>query len=287
MSGADRLLCSTVAGDWMSKREGVPDDRPYRRGHRVSAPRIKPALADERGELLWSGYRFRTNPADLEQLWSRLPEGRRGGRRDRGDGANPQRLGPVGGVVSSPRCTVVLVPRERQRICARTTRSTPRATVSIRCCWRGCRCCIQRGSTPSGASARATRCGGRRNCIPTLVKRRTTSIARLDALLEILGPDWHAAFSGELSNKTPLRFLAAGYGDPIAVRRLGRARLVKFLGRHSRGAWGEAVADMILAAAAASRELWGEDLEFADLAEDIAIEARLRIADHGRAQGAR
>jgi hypothetical protein len=55
----------------------------------------------------------------------------------------------------------------------------------------------------------------------TLVKRRTTSLARLDALLEILGPDWHAAFCADLSNKTPLQFLAAGYADPHTVRRLG------------------------------------------------------------------
>lgn len=32
------------------------------------------------------------------------------------------------------------------------------------------------------------------------------------------------------SNLTPLRFVAAGYADPIAVQRLGRARLVRFLG---------------------------------------------------------
>lgn len=79
------------------------------------------------------------------------------------------------------------------------------------------------------------------------------------------------------SQTSPLRFLAAGYADPIAVRRLGRARLIRFLGRHSRGAWGDTVADTILAAAAASRELWGEDLEFTDLAEDIAVEARLAL----------
>lgn len=41
------------------------------------------------------------------------------------------------------------------------------------------------------------------------------------------------------------------------------------------------MADMILTAAAASRKLWGEDMEFTDLGEDIAIEARLalRITD--------
>ena len=49
--------------------------------------------------------------------------------------------------------------------------------------------------------------------------------------------------------------------------------------RHSRGAFGEAMADQILAAAHASLQVWGEqDLSFPDLAEDIAIEARLALA---------
>jgi hypothetical protein len=112
----------------------------------------------------------------------------------------------------------------------------------------------------------------------TLVKRRTTNLARLDALLEILGPDWHAALSGDLANKTPLRFLAAGYADPHTVKRLGRARLVRFFRRHSPGAWGELEVDAILAAANATLVLWDEELEFADLAEDIAVEARLALA---------
>ncbi len=34
----------------------------------------------------------------------------------------------------------------------------------------------------------------------TLVKRGTPSLARLDALLEILGPAWHAAFAADLGN---------------------------------------------------------------------------------------
>jgi hypothetical protein len=33
-----------------------------------------------------------------------------------------------------------------------------------------------------------------------LVKRGTPSLARLDALLEILGPAWHAAFAADLGN---------------------------------------------------------------------------------------
>lgn len=47
---------------------------------------------------------------------------------------------------------------------------------------------------------------------------------------------------------------------------------------HSRGAWGEPEVDVLLAAARATLELWGEELEYTDLAEDIAIEARLALA---------
>src|SRR3954451_9686651 len=38
----------------------------------VRAPH-QASLADERGELLWSGHRFRTIAADLERLWELLP----------------------------------------------------------------------------------------------------------------------------------------------------------------------------------------------------------------------
>ena len=31
------------------------------------------SLADERGEFIFSGWRFRTTPADLERLWAKLP----------------------------------------------------------------------------------------------------------------------------------------------------------------------------------------------------------------------
>ena len=58
----------------------------------------------------------------------------------------------------------------------------------------------------------------------TLVKRRTATLSRLDALLELLGPGWLTAFRGDLANKTPLRFFAAGYGCPDTLKRLGAAR---------------------------------------------------------------
>ena len=110
----------------------------------------------------------------------------------------------------------------------------------------------------------------------TLTHRRSQSLARLDALLEILGPAWHAAIGADLANRTPLKFLAAGYADPHVVKRLGRTRLARFCYRHSRGAWGEPHADALLAAANQTLELWsGGELDYPDLAEDIAIEARL------------
>ena len=77
---------------------------------------------------------------------------------------------------------------------------------------------------------------------------------------------------------TVLRFLAAGYADPHAVRRLGRARLTRLIWRWSHGAWGEDHASRILAAAAGSLQLWDTELSYPDLAEDIAAEARLALA---------
>ncbi|MEV3927263.1 hypothetical protein [Actinomadura coerulea] len=62
------------------------------------------------------------------------------------------------------------------------------------------------------------------------------------------------------------------------MRRLGRGRLARFLHRHSRGAWPEAKAEELLATAAATLRLWGKDLDYPDLADDIAIEARLALA---------
>ena len=83
---------------------------------------------------------------------------------------------------------------------------------------------------------------------------------------------------GDLSNNTPLRFLAAGYADPHALRRLGRARLARFIWRYSHGAWGDPHATQLLAAATETLALWDEDLDYAGLAEDIAAEARLALA---------
>jgi transposase len=40
----------------------------------VRAPH-QASLADEKGELIWSGHRFRTTAGDLDNLWALLPAG--------------------------------------------------------------------------------------------------------------------------------------------------------------------------------------------------------------------
>ena len=43
-------------------------DLACRADHRAS-------LADERGEFIWSSWKFRTTTADLERLWAKIPDG--------------------------------------------------------------------------------------------------------------------------------------------------------------------------------------------------------------------
>ena len=243
----------------------------------VRAPH-QASLADERGELLWSGHRFRTTVADLDALWARLPKEFQAAEVTVVMEPTRNAWVPLAAWFRRQGARVVLVSAERssdlRAYYAKHTKSDRLDSVLL------ARLPLlhpeglhpQRGLGPGDPLRRATKMHS------TLVKRRTTSIARLDALLEILGPDWHAAFSADLTNKTPLQFLAAGYADPHTVCRLGRARLTRFLYRHSRGAFGEIHAERILAAARASLDLWGEDICFPDLAEDIAVEARLALA---------
>ena len=112
----------------------------------------------------------------------------------------------------------------------------------------------------------------------SLVKRRSKVICRIDALLEILGPEWHRALSGGLTKRSFLRFCAVGYTDPHLCRRLGRARLGRFLHHHSHGHFGDKEAARLLVAANESLAIWGDELDFGELADDIAVEARLALA---------
>jgi transposase len=49
------------------------------------------------------------------------------------------------------------------------------------------------------------------------------------------------------------------------------------LWRHSRGAWGDRHADLLLRAANETLELWADDIEYGELADDISVEARLAL----------
>jgi transposase len=242
-----------------------------RAAHRVS-------LADDQGRFLWAGRRFRTTPADLARLWSMLPEGT--------DPAavlvvmEPTRNAwvPLAAWFRKKGADVALVPPERSAdLRAYYAKHTKSDRLDSQLLARlpmlhpdGLH--LEQSLGPGESLKRAAKLHS------TLTHRRSQSLARLDALLEILGPAWHAAIGGELGSRTVLKFLAAGYADPHVVKRIGRTRLARFCHRHSRGAWGEPLADAILAAAQETLELWdGADLDYPDLAEDIAIEARLAV----------
>ena len=106
----------------------------------------------------------------------------------------------------------------------------------------------------------------------TMIKRRTAIHARLDALIELLGPAWYAVLGSNYGDAA-LEFLAR-YADPHAVMRLGQARLARFFIARSRGAWRHDHAAGLIVAAKETLTLWGEHgMNFAELAEDIAHEA--------------
>lgn len=242
-----------------------------RAAHQVS-------LADEQGQLLWSGRRLRTTPAELDRLWAMLPDG-----ADPADVLvvmEPTRNAwvPLAAWFRRKGAQVILVPPERSadlrnyyakhsksdrldsQLLARLPMLHPEGLHA------------EPGLGPGDTLKRAAKLHS------TLTHRRSQCLARLDALLELLGPAWHDAIGSDLASRTALKFLAAGYTDPHIVKRLGRARLARFCYRHSRGAWGERHADAVLAAAKNTLELWAEgELDYPGLAEDIAIEARLAL----------
>src|SRR6516165_2143667 len=232
------------------------------------------SLADPKGRFAWSGRKFRTTVADLNRLWESIPEG-----TALTVVMEPTRNAwvPLAAWFRRRGASVIMIPPEQSadlrdyyskhaksdhldsRMLARLPLLHPDGLRPAE------------GLGPADALRRATKLRA------SLVKRRSVILARLDSYLELLGPAWHAAFGGDLANNTPLRFLAAGYADPHAVRRLGRARLARFIWRYSHGAFGEQLAGQLLAAAAETLQLWDGELSYPDLAEDIAAEARLAL----------
>jgi len=232
------------------------------------------SLADEQGHFVWSAKKFRTTVEDLEKLWESLPE-----PIQLTVVMEPTRNAwvPLAAWFRRHGAHVVLVPAEQSAdLRDYYSKHTKSDRLDSRMLARlpllhpeGLR--AAEGMGPADPMRRATKLRA------NLVKRRTMVVARLDCYLELLGPSWHSAFGGDLVNNTPLQFLAAGYGDPHTLRRLGRARLIKFLWRYSHGAWGESHATDLLPAANETLTLWNEEIDFGELGDDIAVEARLAL----------
>lgn len=232
------------------------------------------SCADEGGVFLFTGHRFSTDARELERLWSRLPEG----ADDVVVVLEPTRNAwvPLAAWFRHHGARVVLVPPERSADLrayyskhAKTDRLDSRVLARLPLLHpEGLH--AEEGLGPGGALKRAVKL----RC--SLVTRRASNMKRIDALLEIMGPSWTRALGSDLGAAS-LEFLAR-YAEPVAVKRLGRARLTRFLRTQSHGKWGEHHAEMLMEAADATLELWGGGgLDFAAVAADIALEARLAL----------
>ncbi len=151
---------------------------------------------------MWSARKFRTTAEDLEQLWQSLPED-----IQLTVVMEPTRNAwvPLAAWFRRHDAHVVLIPPEQSadlrdyyskhtksdrldsRILARLPLLHPEGLRAAE------------GMGPADPMRRATKLRA------NLVKRRTMIIARLDCYLELLGPQWHRAFAGDLVNNTPLQ----------------------------------------------------------------------------------
>ncbi|HEY6423545.1 MAG TPA: IS110 family transposase [Pseudonocardiaceae bacterium] len=230
------------------------------------------SLADDRGEFIWSAWRFRTTPADLEALWAKIP-----------DGAEvvvvmePTRNAwvPLAAWLGARGAKVVLVPPEQSADLrdyynkhTKTDRLDSRVLARLPLLHpEGLRTIDDLG--PAEPLRRAVRHRS------SLAKRRTSAMQRLDALIELLGPVWADVLGTGEYTKTALAVLGR-YADPRALKKLGRKRLAALLVGTSRGHFREAKADEVLAAADETIQLWSAGgLDFAELAADIAAEVRV------------
>jgi len=230
------------------------------------------SCADVAGEFLWSGWRFRTTPADLERLWAKVPDG-----AEVTVVLEPTRNAwvPLAAWLRAKGAKVVMVPPEQSADLrdyynkhTKTDRLDSRVLARLPLLHPdGLRPIDHLG--PAEPLLRAVRLRS------SLVKRRTATAQRLDCLVELLGPSWADVLGTGDYNKSSLAVLER-YADPRALKKLGRKRLTTLLIRASRGAWRESKADDLLVAADESIELWaGGGLDFEELAADIATEVRL------------
>ncbi len=207
------------------------------------------------GATVWRGRKFSTRPPDLERLWSDL------------DLLDP---GDLTVVVEPTRNAWIVVAEWFRRRGARvvmvpTTESadlgkyyskhtkTDRidsgllARLPLLHPEGLCECS---GQGPANSLRRLVK--GR----STRVKRRVAVYARLDALVELLGPACYAVL-GSNCGLAALEFLAR-YADPNTLIHLGQGHLSRFLAARSRGAWRQDHAAGLIVAAKATLARWGQ-----------------------------
>jgi hypothetical protein len=176
------------------------------------------SLADDRGEFLWSSWRFRTTTVDLERLWAKIPDEVRVTVI-----LEPTRnaWAPWAAWLRARGATVVLVPpeqssdlRDYHNKCAKTDRLDSRVLARLLMLHpEGLRNIDDLG--PAESLRRATRQRA------SMVKRRTTAGLRPDALVELLGPGWSDTLGSGSYPKTSLVLLEK-YADPRALKRLDK-----------------------------------------------------------------
>jgi len=228
------------------------------------------SLAAPDGTIIWTGRTFFTRPAELERLLDDID-------------CDPTQLtvvmeptrnawSPVAAWFERHGCRIVLVPTSQSsdlrqyyskhtkndrldsRLLARLPLLHPEGLAD------------HRSAGPAEPLRRAVRHRS------SLVKRRSAVFARLDALLELLGPAWYEALGADFGNAS--LHLLAHYANPTILLRLGLRRLAEFLRRYSHGQWNHDKAVQLIDAAKASLDLWdGDGIDFTQLGLDIAIEA--------------
>lgn len=233
---------------------------------------------DATGGFVFTGRRFRTTVEDLDRLWASLPATDAGGEVTVIMEPTRNAWVPLAAWFRARGAVVVLVPPQQSAdLRAYYSKHAKTDTLDSKVLARlpllhpeGLRPLTDAG--PADPLRRAVR---RRSA---LVNRRTAIYQRIDALLELLSPAWADTLGTGDYSKAALTMLERTGADPHALKRLGRKRLTALLIRASRGQWRESHAQAILAAADTTRQLWDAGgLDFAELGEDLAGEARLAL----------
>lgn len=232
-------------------------------------------LSDPAGHVVWSNHRFRTRTRELQDLWKMVPPGSRVTVV-----LEPTRNAwvPLAAWLRGRGARIVLVPPEQssdlRRYFDKHTKNDRLDSVILSRLPllhpEGLIYCDSTG--PADPLRRAVR---RR---AQLVGQRTKMSNRLTALIELLGPGYLEVFGSSLQSRTTLAVLGR-YADPRALRRVPKERLTRLVRTTSRGHRGQEYIDQVRAAAAEAVALYADcEIDFAELAWDIAAEVRLILA---------